>query len=190
MKNSNRSAGRQTPKNKRTPDQAEKDREKIAALYLQGWSQIDIAKQLGVTQPQISYDLKIIRKAWIKTQQEAYDQKIATEVEKYNKIERELWEAWENSKKEETTTFAEKGMTPKGEVDKKTIRKKTSYGIPAYLLGIQDCIDKRVRLQHLDLFAAIDSVSRQGYQVVDPRTGDVVNFNANTTPSDSSEDSE
>jgi len=45
--------------------QAEQRRETIAALYVQGQSQSTIAQHLGISQQQVSYDLKAIQKAWL-----------------------------------------------------------------------------------------------------------------------------
>ena len=47
---------------KRTPIQRERDLLEISSLYLRGITQAEIASQLGVSQQQVSYDLKILQR--------------------------------------------------------------------------------------------------------------------------------
>lgn len=186
-----RNQGRRTPKNQRTPEQAELDREKIASLYLQNWTQQAISDEIGVTQQQISYDLKIIRKRWREAQIRSYNEHVELQLAKIDQAEREYWAAWAATKGEESIETTEKGMTPKGEIDKVSVRRRKTHGTPAYMDGILKCIEQRSKLLQLEPNAAIGAVIRLGYEVTNPMTGEKMELgvsDADASP-DSSEDS-
>lgn len=107
--------------------QAERDRDlaDIARLYCQGMRQVDIAEMLGITQQQVSYDLKRIQKRWQTECIEAISQGKARELARIDELERTYWGAWFNSTR---------------------IRKDNS----AFLQGVMTCIDKRCKLLGLD----------------------------------------
>jgi hypothetical protein len=54
--------------NKRTKTQREAALARVAELDRDGFGQVAIARMLGVSQPQICYDLKQVRKRYRKTQ--------------------------------------------------------------------------------------------------------------------------
>jgi len=76
-----------------------KRRRTVADLYLQGWTQIAIAEELGVAQPTISDDLKRIRAQWRESGVRDFDEARQLELMKLDRIEREAWSAWERSQK-------------------------------------------------------------------------------------------
>jgi transcriptional regulator len=59
--------------NKRTQIERDSDLVKIGSLYFQGKTQADIAKELKITQQQISYDLKTLQTRWIEAGKEIID---------------------------------------------------------------------------------------------------------------------
>ena len=80
---------------KRTSFEREKDLLEISRLYLTGVTQTDIAARLGVSQQQISYDLKALQKRWLAASLAHVDDAKARELAKIDQLEREYWKAWE-----------------------------------------------------------------------------------------------
>ena len=110
---------------KRNTKERDKDLAAIARLYCQGMRQCDIADMLGITQQQVSYDLKLIQKRWQAECIEAISLGKARELARIDELERTYWGAWFNSTK---------------------ARKDN----PAFLQGVMMCIDKRCKLLGLD----------------------------------------
>ena len=110
---------------KRKPAERDRDLVAMARLYCQGMRQIDIAEMLGISQSQVSYDLKRIQKRWQTECIEAISQGKARELARIDELERTYWGAWFNSTK---------------------ARKDN----PAFLQGVMTCIDKRCKLLGLD----------------------------------------
>jgi len=139
--------------NKRTPAQIDKDRQEIARLYLQGQTQSDIAAQLKMTQPMVSYDLAAIRQAWVKSSLCDFNEAKAKELAKIDHLEWTYWQAWERS----LEPFKSKTVKAKG-VDREaatanaeqTIKTEDRNGDPRYLDGVMACIDRRCKIFGFD----------------------------------------
>jgi predicted transcriptional regulator len=86
--------------NKRTQIERDSDLVKIGSLYFQGKTQADIAKELKITQQQISYDLKTLQTRWIEAGKEIIDAAKGRELAKIDNLEREYWQAYRQSQKE------------------------------------------------------------------------------------------
>ena len=87
---------------KRTQFQKEHDYERITAYYLKGEYQSAIAEKLGVTQQQISLDIKTIQARWRKNTDFNLDEHKSRELAKLDELERIAWDAWEKSTGERT----------------------------------------------------------------------------------------
>lgn len=85
---------------KRTKHQREYDKQIIAEMYLKRHSQRSIAEMLGLTQPQISYDLKKIMTAWQEQAIESLDEAKAMELARINHLEQTYWQRWETTKRD------------------------------------------------------------------------------------------
>jgi hypothetical protein len=129
--------------NKRTPTERENDLEKIAALYLRGQRQSDIAALLGVSQPQVSYDLKEIHKRWRESTLVNINEAKHRELAKIDLLERTYYDAWERSVGEVVKT-----TTSKSDKDgaRASIVKEQKVGDSAYLAGVQWCIEQRCKI--------------------------------------------
>lgn len=105
------------------------DRRKlVAALYLKGKYQSEIAAECGVTQQQISSDLKQIRKAWLEAGIRDFDAIKSEQLAKLDVLEITYWQAWEAS-------------------DSRVNSKGDRLGAdPRYLAGVESVIDKRCRI--------------------------------------------
>jgi len=130
-------------------DQREQRLADVARLYLQGDTQAAIGRQLGVTQPQICYDLRIVRQRWVESQIRDFDEARAIEIAKIDDIEREFRAAWERSKtaKQITHSKRKEGACASSEA---SVRKEEQAGDPRFLDGAMKCIAKRCEILGLD----------------------------------------
>jgi transcriptional regulator with XRE-family HTH domain len=152
---------------KRSKVERERDLLELSDLYLKGHTQADIALRMGVSQQQISYDLKALQKRWRESALVNVDEAKARELAKVDQLEREYWDAWERSKgNAEIETIEQIGVRGKaprqgdGEEDgeltivplrvKKNKRTEGRSGNPAFLAGIQWCINKRCEIMGLN----------------------------------------
>jgi predicted transcriptional regulator len=122
-------------------------RARVAELYNQGKYQHEIAAELGVSQQQVSYDLKVLNRFWEKTAVLDIAKAKLRELAKIDHLERTYWEAWERSMTARETKQLKKIPT-KG--DEKLLKQETRDGNPQYLEGVQWCITKRSALLGLD----------------------------------------
>lgn len=127
-------------------------RREVSKLYLSGRTQPEIARQLQVSQPTISRDLKYLQEKWIQSALVDINEAKGKEIAKIDSLEIEYWEAWRRSLKErkETTT---KGMISQGIQPKtveQTIKRIETIGDPRFLQGVERCIDKRCQILGLD----------------------------------------
>jgi hypothetical protein len=133
---------------KRTPTQRENDLERIAALYLKGKRQTDIASELGIVQSQVSYDLKEIHKRWRESALVDMNEAKHRELAKIDELERTYWDAWQRSCGEKTKTKTEK--VGREGATKASVEKDQMLGNPAYLTGVQWCIERRCKIFGID----------------------------------------
>ena len=129
-------------------------RYKVAERYLKGEQQYDLARAFGVTQAQISYDLKAIRGWWRASAIKDFDARQDQELEKVDLLERTAWAAWERSLQPREMTLTEQTeggevpdgqgkVRPKSPTRKASVRRENQAGDPRFLEQIQKCIDKR-----------------------------------------------
>ena len=130
---------------------------KVAEMYLRGQPQSAIANVVGVKQAAISKDLQYLRREWLKSSVELIDQRKAIELAKIDKLEMEYWDAWERSRLPAETEITEqvgaKGRRKSTDPDeeqtivplrlRKYKRVEGQSGNPAFLAGVQWCIEKR-----------------------------------------------
>lgn len=120
-------------------------RQEVAARYVRGEYQSQIAKDLHITQQQISLDLKAIRAEWLKSSLRDFDALKAEQLAKVDAIESAAWQGWERSlqPREVTVTEASEGTRPGR---KATMRKEGQGGDPRFLQVIQKAIDQRCQI--------------------------------------------
>ena len=131
---------------KRSAFQVEADRAAIATLYLQGQTQHLIAQRLGISRAMVTYDLRVIQRRWRAETVRNLDEYKARELDKIDNLERTYWEAWERSleTRETSTTSMRAGVAAA------FLHKEPRDGNPAFLVGVQWCIDRRCKLLMLD----------------------------------------
>jgi hypothetical protein len=120
-------------------------RQEVAALYLSGKYQSEIARLVGVSQQQVSHDLKTVQREWLASSLRDFDTIKAEQLAKIDRIESEAWQAWERSLQPREVSVQE---VTQGEhrINKVTLRKEGQDGDPRYLQIAQRCIDQRIDL--------------------------------------------
>lgn len=139
----------------RTPCDRDRDLALIAKMYLIAHkTQSQIVYELNhleersklpykVNQQMVSYDLQRLREKWQKSSLVDFNAARSSQLAKNDQLEATYWEAWCESK--EIIIDDEKKQVP---------------GNPAFLAGVERCIDRRTRLLGLDapkLLAVVDS---------------------------------
>jgi hypothetical protein len=163
------SAAKKRTANKRTTFEREYDRQRIAAMYLRRLTQTEIAAALNegrppeqhITQQQVSYDLKVIREEWKLNNEEALDQRRAEELARIEALEQEYWRAWERSLQERRTTLTEKSAAATART-KTQVRTEQQAGNPAYLAGIERCIEMRAKILGINAPVKIAQTDPEG----------------------------
>ena len=135
---------------KRTKFQIESDRQEMTTLYLHGMTQAKIAERMGVSRVQITYDLQVVQKQWRKSTTIDLDEAKRKELAKIDDLERTYWEAWEVSLGEREQTLTEQRNMGEQAQTRASIRKENRDGDPAFLAGVQWCIERRCKLLGLD----------------------------------------
>jgi predicted transcriptional regulator len=137
-----------------------KRRQQVAELYLRAWTQQRIAEQLGISQTTVCFDLQKIRKHWRESAVRDFDLARAEELQKLEHIEREAYEAWEQSKKPAQSAVVN-GEASTAQA-KKTI--KNRHGDPRMLEILLKCSAERRKMLGLDAPAKIAPVTPDGQQ--------------------------
>jgi hypothetical protein len=145
-----------SPRHKRTPAQRQHDLEVISEMVLQGAKQSVIAAALSITQQQISYDLREVRRRWQTNATLSFDSYVAQEMEKLGLLEREYWAGWQRSqqpRKNSPVAVREKTDTASSET---AARAGMRDGNPRFLDGVLFVMERRARLLGLDKPARIN----------------------------------
>lgn len=145
---------------RRTPEQRENDLVFCTDLFLRGYSYRQIADLLNqrnakmglnyaIVPPMRVYkDLKQLLINWKREHEENIDLYITKELYKLDKIEAELWDAWERSKKRIVSKIRQSGL--------KTERSETFVGNPRYLDLVLSVQQRRAKLLGLDAPVRVD----------------------------------
>jgi hypothetical protein len=129
-------------------------RQRVAGMYLQGMSQWEIGRQLGVTQQCIAKDVHALEKEWLASAVVAIDAAKAKELARIDRLERVAWRAWRRScrRKERASTRMERKLDEDTQKAKTVTSKATELrdGNPEYLKRVEWCISKRCELLKLN----------------------------------------
>jgi hypothetical protein len=129
-------------------------RKRVAGMYLQGMSQWEIGRQLGVTQQCIAKDVQALEKEWLASAVVDIDAAKAKELARIDRLERVAWRAWRRScqRKEKATTRMEKKLHEDAQQAKTVTSRATELrdGNPEYLKRVEWCISKRSELLRLN----------------------------------------
>lgn len=145
---------------RRTPEQRENDLVFCTDLFLRGYSYRQISDLLNqrnakmgldyaIVPPMRVYkDLKQLLINWKREHEENIDLYITKELSKLDKIEAELWDAWERSKKRIVSKIRQSGL--------KKERIETFAGNPRYLDLVLSVQQRRAKLLGLDAPVKVD----------------------------------
>ncbi len=133
-------------------------RQKIAAAYLRGSTQVEIAVDLECDQATVSRDLKALRAEWMASALIDINEAKARELAKVDALEITYWQAWERSCLDAESEITKmQGTPPKpNEANPAPSRVETQKkregqsGNPAFLAGVQWCINKRCEIIGVD----------------------------------------
>jgi len=150
-----------SPNSWRTPEDRIRDRARIAEWYLKGKTQAWIATELSriyypdrapISQQQISLDMKAIIQGWKEVALKDVVELRQAELEKVNRMENEYWDAWERSCANKQTKAARKRLGKDADAGNtvQSVTDESRDGNPAFMAGIQWCINKRCELLGLN----------------------------------------
>lgn len=125
-------------------------RARVSELYLQGLSQSKIGKEVGVTQQQVSNDLKVLVKQWQENNFEHINAVKAKELDKLNLIEKEAWQAFYNSVGEKRKAITKNGTNSRGSFEETSEQLEDLTGDPRYMQIILSCIERRCKILGID----------------------------------------
>ncbi len=132
--------------NIRTKLERERDLDRLAAQYVRGKTHSELAEIFGVSRQQISYDLKTLQQRWLASALVNFDAVKAKDLAKIDALERTYYEAWERSVGQKETKIAERSSAAESDRHKAVSRLEQRDGNPAFLTGIQWCIEQRCRI--------------------------------------------
>ena len=156
---------------KRTPFQREKDLAELASRYLHGEILANIAGGMGVTHQQLSYDLAILRKRWQKSALADINEAKCRELAKVDELERTYWSAWQRSTEDKESTATEKVEGETARL-KAQMRREGQSGNPAFLTGVQWCINKRCQILGIDAPVKVAPTNPEGNEQYNAGLGD------------------
>src|SRR5262249_54811302 len=117
-------------------------RQEVAALYLTGKYQTEIAHLVGCSQQQVSHDLKAVQREWLGSSIPDFYTGKSEKLGQIDRIERGAWDAWERSCQPREITVQEV-IDGEHRINKVSLRKEPQGGDPRYLQIAQRCIDQR-----------------------------------------------
>ena len=123
-------------------------RAEVVKLYLEGHNQWDIAYKFNVNQSTISRDIRHVMNELIKTATNNLDEIRQVELSRLNRVEVEMWAAWERSQRDAETETEEFGSA--APMPKVTRKRQGQVGDPRYMTIILQCIEKRCKLLGLE----------------------------------------
>lgn len=141
---------------RRQAAQLARDRKRIGELYLKGWLQVDIAAEINLSIATISRDIKALQKGWIESALVDFSKAKGRELAKVDHLERTYWDAWLRSQEDKETRIEESSKMDKAGRAKIQMKSEGQVGNPAFLTGVQWCIDKRCKILGLDAPTKVD----------------------------------
>jgi hypothetical protein len=128
-------------------------RKSVAAMYLRGHAQLEIAQRLGVNAATVCRDLAALRKEWREAAGAAFSARVELELARIDRLEQIAWEAWDRSCEDAEKSYMD---TIRGKVDRKgkqlpdvqkvSQTKEGRYGDPRFLERVSWCIEQRCKI--------------------------------------------
>lgn len=138
------------PGSTRNKTERETQRAELPKLLRRGWTQAMIAEKFGVSQAQVSCDYKIVMKELRQEASEDIKELIGLKLEEYGEVKKEMWEAWEKSKKNQEERLEEDVSSDRGGHTKTAVKEKGSCGDPKFIAIVMECIKQECNLLALN----------------------------------------
>lgn len=142
-----------------SPEEREENIRKVEHLMLRGWTQYMIAKEIGVSQPQISAYVRTLEKRALSKKELDKKFKAAFTEAQYDEVMRLAYDYLEKSGepqiKKIVETFQKDGLDENGEPEPQKVIKRIRQSmtrVPSndYLQTILKCLEAKVRLLGLE----------------------------------------
>ena len=151
---------------KRSKAEKEERFNQIAKMYVKGVTQVDMVRTLGISQGQVSNDLKLVLRKWEEDRTHDIDRYKNEQLTRINAIEEEMWQAWEKSKTAKKVVVNKSkagewfdaidpatGKAVKQQFDKYwragTTEEEPTGGDMQYMNGIMWCVQERAKIMGL-----------------------------------------
>lgn len=125
-------------------------RRRVAALYLRGETQAEIASAVGVDQGTVSRDLEALHADWKGSGLIDFGERKGQELARLDVLERVAWQAWERSCQDAEKTVRKRVPAGDGHRVETTHTREGQAGDPRFLERVGWCIDRRCELLGLD----------------------------------------
>ena len=125
-------------------------RHRVAALYLQGRTQWEIARTVQRSQGTICTDLKAIEAEWLRSAVMDVNARKARELAKVDRVEREAYRGWRRSLKNAEKTRKKAIDAGDGQRKEAETISEGQAGDPRFLQIVMSCIERRCKLLGAD----------------------------------------
>lgn len=143
----------------------------ISRLYLRGYTQAQIADEIGVDPSTVSRDIAVLIERWKTSANNNVSQHRQFELDLLDELEKEYKNGWERSKTEARQQKASKRKRgADGSDEQATMTTETQVGDPRFLDGIRSVIADRRRLLGLDAPTKIAQTDPTGEHSYAPLT--------------------
>jgi hypothetical protein len=127
------------PSKKLSRFQLAQRRRRVVELYLKGFEQAAIARELHISQASVCRDLEAIDRDWRESTIRDFELVRNREVEKLDLVEREAWAAWQRSQSPRGDAVVTENQ--KGQSTRKSLRHQ--HGYARFLDIVSKCISQR-----------------------------------------------
>ncbi len=125
-------------------------RSRVADLYLEGFTQPEIAARVGISQSQVSRDLKFCSKKWQEEAKEAIEEIKAKDLVKLDRLERKYHIGWRRSIEKQKTDRTKTSVSDGKLTTESSSEEKTHIGDPRFLDGVLKCLTRRAEILGYD----------------------------------------
>jgi hypothetical protein len=167
--------------------QREEHLNRMAEMHVSGMKQKEMAAHFGISQSQVSRDLKEIYRRWKEPDPITLREHKARHLAKVSALETQLWEAFERSQgpleteyKEQVIADKEAGVNEDGtpritsrqKRTKESLRRQTQYGSAALGGRVLDCMKEQAKVLGLYDVKPADTKAPEQIRVITARSAE------------------
>ena len=135
-------------------------REKVAGLYLLGYSLRAMARECDVTHVTIYHDIEALHREWIKLALVDMDKAKARELARLDHVEHEAWRGWLRSLQDHERVTEERERGKAGA--KTSTMREGQAGDPRFLATALSCVERRCKILGLDKPSKLELTGKGG----------------------------